>query len=285
MPASEAMQGKMVMVTGANSGIGKVTARELARMGATVVMVCRDEGRGDAARQEIIAESGNEAVDLLIADLASQAEVRRLVDEFRSRYNKLQVLVNNAGLQLWERSMTVDGHETTFAVNHLAPFLLTSLLLDVIKASAPARIVNVSSMVHKWSSIDFDSLMGEKRYSSNRAYFQSKLANVLFTYELARRLEATGVTVNCLEPGMVRTRLARDYRGFFGFMANLWRVFMKTPEKGAETSIYLASSPEVEGLTGGYFGNKRPLKSSRDSCNEALARRLWKVSAELVGLE
>ncbi|MFQ5817975.1 MAG: SDR family oxidoreductase [Terriglobia bacterium] len=275
------MKGRICLITGANSGIGKATALGLAKMGATVVMVCRNQGRGAAALQEIKAQSGNEAVELMLADLSCQAAVRQLAQDFKDRYQQLHVLVNNAGLQLWERSLTVDSIETTFAVNHLAAFLLTNLLLDVLKAGVPSRIVNVSSVVHRWASIDFDNLQGEAGYNSNRAYYQSKLANVYFTYELARRLKGTGVTVNCLEPGMVRTNFARDFRGFFRLMAILYRPFMKSPEKGAEPVLYLACSPEVEGVSGKYFAKKRELRSSKQSYDTAIARRLLEVSEEL----
>lgn len=192
------MTGKICLITGANSGIGKATALGLARMGAIVVLVCRDESRGKAAMTEIKAESRNEAVDLILADLSSQASISQLVADFNGRYQQLHVLIDNAGVAKAKRTLTVDSIETTFAVNHLAPFLLTNLLLDVLKASVPSRIVNVSSMVHRWGEIDFDDFQGEIRYNMDKAYNQSKLANVLFTYELARRLEGTGVTVNAL---------------------------------------------------------------------------------------
>lgn len=281
MPEPSGMSGRVCMVTGSNRGIGKATALGLARRGATVVMVCRDQGQGEAAVAELKVESGNPAVDLMLADLSSQASIRQLVADFRGRYQQLHVLVNNAGLTLKHRSVTVDGVETTFAVNHLAPFLLTNLLLDVLRASAPARIVNVSSMVHRWGTIDFDDLQGERAYNMDRAYNQSKLADVLFTYELARRLEGTGVTVNCLQPGMVATDFAREYTGFKRFMVALLRPFMRTPAKGAETSVYLASSPEVEGVTGKYFASKKEAKSSKESHDAFLSKRLWEVSAHL----
>lgn len=281
---SISLEGKICVVTGANSGIGKATAAGLARLGASVVMLCRNEERGRQAQIEIRRQTGNEAVELAIADLASQAEVRRLADDLVHRYPRLHVLVNNAGLQLWRRSVTTDGLETAFAVNYLAPFLLTNLVLEALKAVAPARVVNVCSMVHRWGEIDFEDLQAERRYDSNRAYYQSKLAMLLFTYELARRLEGTGITVNAMEPGMVRTRFARDYRGFYRLMATLWRPFMKSPGKGADTVIYLASSPEVEAVTGKYFKNRRAIRSSERSYDIDLARRLWQVSSELTGL-
>ncbi|KKK66203.1 hypothetical protein LCGC14_2966450, partial [marine sediment metagenome] len=231
------MKGKVCMITGANSGIGKTTALGLVKMGTTVVMVCRNRNRGEAAMDEIKAQSGNESVELMIADLASQKSIRQLVKDFTDKYQQLHVLINNAGVAKANRTLTVDGIETTFAINYLAPFLLTNLLLDALKASTPARIVNVSSMVYKWGTIDFDNLQGEKRYDMDKAYNQSKLAIVLFTYELARRLQGTGVTVNSLEPGLVATDFGREYTGFKRLMTTkIWRPFMKSPEKGAETS-------------------------------------------------
>jgi NAD(P)-dependent dehydrogenase (short-subunit alcohol dehydrogenase family) len=279
------MHGKVCLITGANRGIGKASTLALAHMGATVVMVARDPALGTAARDEIIQATGNQSVDLLVTDLASQEAVRQLAAEFRERHSQLHVLINNAGLTKRHHLPTKDGFETTFAVNHLAPFLLTNLLLDLLKASAPARIINLSSMVHKWGGINFENLQGERGYNMHVAYNQSKLANVLFTYELARRLEGSGITANVVHPGMVASDFAREYTGFIGFMAQKgWRPFMKSPKKGAATSVYLASSPEVEGITGKYFANCRVKKSSRASHNEALARRLWEVSEQLTGL-
>lgn len=279
------MKGKVCMITGANSGIGKATALGLVKMGTTVVMVCRNRNRGEAAMDEIKAQSGNESVELMIADLASQKSIRQLVKDFTDKYQQLHVLINNAGVAKANRTLTVDGIETTFAINYLAPFLLTNLLLDALKASTPARIVNVSSMVHKWGAIDFDNLQGEKRYDMDKAYNQSKLAIVLFTYELARRLQGTGVTVNSLEPGLVATDFGREYTGFKRLMTTkIWRPFVKSPEKGAETSIYLASSLELEGVTGKHFTNKKATKSSKRSHDESVWQRLWQVSEELTEL-
>ena len=280
------MQGKICMVTGANSGIGKETALGLAQMGATVVMVCRDRARGEAAQSEIKTKSGNNGVDLLLADLSSQQSIRQLVENFRQRYTQLHVLINNAGVYMLTRRTTVDGLEMMFAVNYLAPFLLTNLLLDVLKASAPARIVNVSSGAHEAGYIKMDDLQAEKRYRSMRAYGQSKLALVLFTYELARRLEGTGVTVNCLHPGFVATNIGQGGLGFIGrTVAKFIVAFLGvSPEEGAKTSIYLASSPDVEGVTGKYFVNSRPKESAPISYSESLQRQLWEKSAKLVNL-
>lgn len=278
------MKGKVCLVTGANRGIGKATALGLALKGATIIIHCRNRQLGETAREEIVARTGNAAIEVMVADLASLEAVRRLAEAVKRRHATLHVLVNNAGLAKRRHTLTEDGFETTFAVNHLAPFLLTNLLLDALKGSAAARIVNLASMVHRWGRINFDDLMGERGYSMGRAYNQSKLTNVLFTYELARRLNGTGVAANCVHPGMVVSDLGREYTGFMGLMANkLWRPFMRSPEKGADTVIYLASLPDVAGVTGKYFANRRTVKSSRASNDPALAQRLWEVSERLTG--
>src|SRR5215211_3743397 len=276
---------KVCLITGATSGIGKATAMGLASMGASVVMVGRDRGRGEAALAEIKEESSNASVDLMLADLSSQEEIRRLADEFKEAYPRVDVLINNAGVIRSERVTTADGLETTFAINHLASFLLTNLLLDLLKANAPSRIINVASGEQRNGTIDFDDLQGEKGYKTAKAYGQSKLANVLFTYELARRLEGTGVTAHCLHPGAgVRTNFGSGVTGIFGVMVRALRPLMISPEKGVETSIYLASSPEVEGLSGRYFVKKAEARSSDVSYDQRIARRLWEVSAELTNL-
>src|SRR5688572_5947611 len=244
------MKGKICLVTGANAGIGKVTALELAKMGATVVIVCRDKNRGEEALKEIKEKSKNDSVELLLADLSSQQEIHKLAEEFKSKYNRLDVLVNNAGVIFGERRITADGIENTFALNHLGYFLLAHLLLDVLKASAPSRIINVSSEGHRMGNIKYDDINREKGYSSLQVYGQTKLDNVIFTYELAKRLEGTGVTVNCLHPGGVATNFGSGNNTIFGFLVKLVRPFLITAEKGAETSVYLASSPQVEGVTG-----------------------------------
>src|SRR5207248_11411963 len=245
---NSSMQGKICMVTGANSGIGKATVLALAQMGATVVMVCRDRARGEEARSEITTKSRNNAVDLLLADLSSQQSIRQLVENFQQHYTHLHVLINNAGAgaAFTCRRETVDGLEMTFAVNYLAPFLLTNLLLDVLKASAPARIVNVSSNSHEAGYIKLDDLQEEKHYRSMRVYGQSKLAVVLFTYELARRLQGTGVTANCLHPGFVATHFGQSAVGSVGRCITklIFSSLGISPEEGAKTSIYLASSLE-----------------------------------------
>lgn len=276
------MTGKVCMVTGANAGIGKATALGLAKMGATVVMVCRNQERGEEALCEIREESGNENITLPLADLSSQADIRHLSVDFKAKYSELHVLINNAGNVPSTRTVTEDGFETQFAVSHLAYFLLTNLLLDVLKASAPSRIINVASMLHHFARINFDDLQSERSYHPSLVYHQTKLANVLFTYELARRLEGTEVTVNCLHPGVTATELLNDYAP--GPLRFLTRFFASTPEKGARTSIYLATSPELEGVSGKYFVNKRAVRSSKASYDENAALRLWKESAQLTGL-
>jgi NAD(P)-dependent dehydrogenase (short-subunit alcohol dehydrogenase family) len=282
---NSSMQGKICMVTGANSGIGKATALALAQMGATVVMVCRDRARGEEARSEITTKSRNNAVDLLQADLSSQQSIRQLVENFQHQYTQLHVLINNAGASFpGRRRETVDGLEMTFAVNYLAPFLLTNLLLDMLKASAPARIVNVSSNSHEAGYIKLDDLQAE-HHRSMRAYGQSKLAVVLFTYELARRLQGTRGTANCLHPGFVATHFAqRDVGPAVRLLVKLIGSFGTSPEEGAKTSIYLASSPEVEGVTGKYFVKSIPKRSASISYDESLQRQLWEQSAKLVNL-
>ena len=282
--SSNSMAGKVCMVTGANAGIGKATAQGLASTGATVVMVCRSRERGEAALSEIKEQSSNDLISLLVADLSSQAEIRKLAEDFKRQHSKLHVLVNNAGIIPRKREVTVDGFETQFAVNHLAPFLLTNLLLDVLKFSAPARIVTVASDMHRGATIDFDDLQSEHSYGPVRVYCRTKLANVLFTYELARRLEGTGVTANCLHPGVVATKLLADAMGVPGALRSTTRLIGSKPEKGAKTSIYLASSPEVEGISGKYFIKQKAVEPSKASSDENVASRLWKVSAELTGI-
>ena len=283
---SESMQGKVVLITGSNAGIGRATAMGLTAAGATVVASARDAEAGQTSVDEIRRRTGNVKVELLLGDLDSLAGVRQLAAEFLERWERLDVLINNAGVLLTERSETEDGYETTFAVNHLAPFLLTTLLLERLRESAPARIVNVASGAHAGASLDFDDLQNHRSYGAMRVYSRSKLANILFTRELARRLEGTGVTANCLHPGVVRSDLGADgdMGGLFRFGWRLIQPFLISPEKGAATSIYLASSPEVEEVSGEYFDKCRPSRSSSRSRDMDAAARLWRVSAELVEL-
>jgi retinol dehydrogenase-14 len=280
-----AMAGKTVLVTGATGGIGKATAVGLVRLGARVAITGRDMARAETAATDIRAVTNIPAVDAFAADLSSQTEVRRLAGEVLDRYPHLHVLVNNVGGFWAHRHVTADGLEHTLALNHLAPFLLTMLLLDRLKASAPARIVTVASGAHTAGRIDFDDLQGDRQYSGQSAYNSSKLANVMFTYELARRLHGSGVTATVLHPGVVRTAFgAEDQAAFFTMLSPLIRPFLKSTAQGAATSIYLASSVQVEGLTGQYFVNSKPTKSSASSYETAAARHLWQVSTDLVGL-
>lgn len=275
------MQGKVCLVTGSSSGIGKVTARELARLGATVVMVCRNRAKGESAQQEIQEATGSDKVDLLIADLASLAEVRRVASDFKQKYTKLHILIHNAGGIHNERKTTLDGYEATLAANYLAPFLLTELLLDVLKASAPARIINVSSMAHTRGKIDFADLQGAKSYSGWKAYGQAKLALLLFTYELARQLQGSGVTVNALHPGVIASNFDQGLGNFMRWGWKLITPFLASVEQGAQTTLYLATAPEVEGISGKYFSNRKETKSSSRSYDESTRQHLWQISEEL----
>jgi NAD(P)-dependent dehydrogenase (short-subunit alcohol dehydrogenase family) len=274
-----------MLVTGGTAGIGLATADALAGMGARVGVVGRDAQRARSAAEQITAAHPDATVDVLVADLSSQAEVRRLAADVLAAYPRLDVLVNNAGGYWSHRHVTVDGLERTFAVDHLAPYLLTRLLLDRLVASAPARVVTVSSGAQSMGRIDLDDLQGEHRYRGHRAYGQAKLANVLFTYELARRLAGTGVTANVLHPGVVDTSFGMvDSTAPQRALRPLARRFMRTPEKGARTSVLLASAPGLAEVTGTYFVDGRPRRSARASYDETLARTLWDVSAALTHL-
>ncbi|MBI3303849.1 MAG: SDR family oxidoreductase, partial [Deltaproteobacteria bacterium] len=256
------MQGRVCIVTGGSSGIGQATALGLARMGATIVLVCRNRERAEAARTAIRAATGNNAVAVVLADLSSQAEIRQLARDLLARYPQMHVLVNNAGVFNRKRSTTVDGIETVFAVNHLAYFLLTHLLLECLIASGSARIVNVASHAHRWGRLDFDDLQNERTYHAMQVYGQSKLCNILFTRELARRIAGTGVTVNCLHPGGVATGLGWNNGWWAVLIAKALRPFLRTPEQGADTAVYLATSPEVEAVNGKYFCDRRAVQLS-----------------------
>ena len=280
----EAAHPRVAVITGASSGIGKATALGLARAGMELAIVGRDRRRTEAAALEI-RDAGAGAAHAFVADLSSQAEVRRVADELLQRLPRIDVLVNNVGGYWQTRHVTADGLERTFAVNHLAPFLLTNLLRDRLVHSAPSRVVTVSSNAHRTGRIDFDDLPGERNYSGARAYDQSKLANVLFSFELARRLQGTGVTSNALHPGVVRTSFgAEDPAAVQRFIVPVLKPFMKTPAQGAATSIHLATAPDLEQVTGGFFSNSRRVRPSRRGEDRADAERLWRVSAELVGI-
>ncbi len=284
------MTGKLCVVTGANSGIGKETCKALAQMGAHVVMACRSQERGEAARREIIAASGSDKVDLMLVDLSSMDDIRRFASEYKAKYDRLDVLNNNAGAVFSKRRESIDGLEMTFALDHIGYFLPTMLLLDMIKASgtpeSKARIVNVSSGAHTTGNLDFSDLQKEQKYSTFKAYGDAKLCNVLFTYELARRLEAENapVTVNALHPGFVNTGFGGGNGPLLNAVMVLTRPFQISAEQGAQTSIYLCTSPEVEDATGGYFAKSQAKKSSPRSYDEETQRRLWQVSEELTGL-
>jgi NAD(P)-dependent dehydrogenase (short-subunit alcohol dehydrogenase family) len=279
------MAGKVVLVTGGTGGIGKATAIGLAALGARVAITGRDLARAERVAAEIRTASGNPAIDPFAADMSSQAEVRRLAAAVLDAYPRLDVLVNNVGGFWAHRHTTADGLEHTFALNHLASFLLTNLLLDRLKASAPSRVVNVSSHVQAEGRMDFDDLQGARAYSGQAAYSQSKLANVMFTNELARRLEGTRVTATSLHPGFVRTDFgAEDQAWFFSVVSHVVRPFLKTPAQGAQTSIYLASSRDVDGVTGQFFVNGKPKTANNAANDPAMMARLWNVSAGLVSM-
>jgi NAD(P)-dependent dehydrogenase (short-subunit alcohol dehydrogenase family) len=287
MQTGNELRGKTCMVTGASSGIGLVAARELARAGAAVVLVCRDGARGERALNEIVGASGNRNVELMLADLSSQDEIRRLARRFLDSKRPLHVLLNNAGVFMLRRTLTADGIETTFAVNHLAYFLLTNLLRPRLADCAPARIVNVASDAHRLRGVRmrFSDLEAAREYRAMRVYGQSKLCNILFTRELARRLAGTGVTANCLHPGMVATHLAANNGLFARTVLLLLKPFSLSAEQGAETSVYLCTSAEVEHVTGKYFAAKRERRPSRAAQDDEAALKLWEISEQMTRLE
>lgn len=279
------MKDKLVMVTGATAGIGKVTARELARKGATVIVVGRSREKCETITNEIRTTTGNPNVSYMVADLSSQGEIRRLATEFYARHNHLDVLVNNAGAVNTKRLESPDGIELTFAVNHLNYFLLTHLLLPALKAAPTARIVNVASDAHAAGALNFDDLeYKQRRYNAFSAYAQSKLANIMFTYELARRLTGSTITSNALHPGFVSTRFGANNGGIFTFIPLLARLIGVNEDRGAETSIYLASSPDVEGVSGAYYSEGRLSKSKQVSYDTAAQQRLWQISEQMTGI-
>ncbi|MDB4941288.1 MAG: short-chain dehydrogenase [Labilithrix sp.] len=277
------MQGKRVVITGASSGIGRTSTLALARQGADLSLVVRDRAKGEAVAAEVRALGVGNDVRVFLADLASLVAVRRVGEELAAAHASVDVLLNNAGGVYSERITTVDGYETTMATNHLAPFLLTRQLLPAVKKAAAGRIVNVSSEAHRQGTIDFADLMSERKpYSGFRVYCASKLANILFTTELARQLEGTTVTTNSLHPGVIASGFARNNQGIIGFGAKLLAPFFSTPEKGSRTSVFLASDPSVSGISGRYFDASKPKKPSREARDPAVARKLWKASEELV---
>jgi retinol dehydrogenase 12 len=281
------MTGKTVVITGGNSGIGWQTARALAEAGATVVITARDKAKGEAAVSDLRAASQGGHIELVVFDLGDLASVRSGADQLSTMCERVDVLVNNAGVVLSDRRESADGYEATFAINHLGPFLLTTLLLDRLQHSAPARIVNVSSTAHKGArhGLDFDDLQSTKQYHGMQVYSRSKLANIYFTTELARRLQGTGVTANCLHPCTVKTGYGRDgdSSGFLALGLKIAGPFFLSPEKGARTSIFLASSPEVQGVSGKYFVKCKPRVPSKAARDDGAALRLWQISEELTG--
>jgi NAD(P)-dependent dehydrogenase (short-subunit alcohol dehydrogenase family) len=276
------LEGKVAIVTGANSGIGKATALGLAKEGATVVLACRDPAKGEAARAEIQASSGNDKVRMLQLDLADTSSIRAFAAAVRSQFPRLDILINNAGLMTRKRSTTAQGIETTFGVNHLGTFLLTLELLPLLEASRPSRVVVVASDLHYRARIDWDDLGAEKHsFSGSTAYNQSKLANVLFTKALARRLQGKGVTVNAIHPGVVTTEIVREYPKL---LVKLFQLFTISPEKGATTSIHVATSPELENVSGSYFADCKQKPASNTASDEAAQEKMWAVSEQLLGL-
>ena len=279
------MKGKTVVVTGASSGIGLETSLGLAKLGARVVMVARDIKRGQDGVDYVFSKSGSKKVDLMLDEFSALKNVRKLAADIRKKYKKIDVLINNAGGVFGKRSLTADGFEWTFGVNHLAPFLLTNLLLPVLKKSGKARVVTVASMAHIMGRINFDDLMSEKKYADMTAYAQSKLSNILFASELARRLKGSKVTSNSLHPGVVHTRFANSGGVLSNFFYSVFGFLMSTPEKGAKTSIYAASSPELEGVTGKYLSDCRITTPAPQALDEVAAKKLWEISEKLVKLK
>lgn len=275
---------RMVVLTGGTSGIGRATAVSLADLGVRLLLVGRDPARAEETLAILEESTGRTDVEVVLGDFASLDEVRRLAGEIGERTSRIDVLLNNAGLTLTSRQTSVDGHERTFAVNHLAPFLLTGLLLPRIVASAPSRIVNVASEAHRFGRIDWDDVQNERRYSALRVYGQSKTANMLFTRELSRRLDGTGVTVNALHPGGIRSNLGRGNGVLLDAVQRAVGLFLRSPEQGARTSVHLATSDELLGKTGGYYARCRPKTAAAHAFDDAAARRLWQLSEELTGM-
>ncbi|XP_022604500.1 retinol dehydrogenase 12-like [Seriola dumerili] len=282
--SDEKLDGKTVVITGANTGIGKETAIDLAKRGAKVIIACRDMEKAGAAVKEIIESSGNENVLCMKLDLADSKSIREFAEAINNGEPKLNILINNAGVMVCPYGKTADGFEMQIGVNHMGHFLLTYLLLDLIKKSAPARIVNVSSMAHNWSSINLEDINSEKSYDKNKAYSQSKLANVLFTRSLAKRLEGTGVTTYSLHPGVVQTELWRHLNGPQQILWKMATPFTKNSSQGAQTTIYCAVEPSLEKESGGYYSDCAPANCSADGKNDELAQKLWELSCRLLSV-
>ena len=275
------LQEKTAIVTGATSGIGLITARELAKQGINVVIVSRSQEKCESIISQIKKETGNSTIEFIASDLSVMANVRQVANEFLKRHSRLDILVNNAGAIFFQRLVSQDGYEMTFALNHLSYFLLTDLLLDTLKSSAPSRIINVSSDAHQGGKINFDDLMHERDFTGFGAYSASKLANILFTYHLAENLSGTQVTANALHPGFVSTGFAKNNGGLIKVAMGISSLFARKPEKGAETPIFLATSPEVEGVSGKYFSDCKEIQSSISSVDKVTQKRLWERSLAL----
>ena len=273
------MKDKIVLITGATSGLGKETALALARLGATIVMTTRDQQKGEQTRQELIASTQNKAIDVMSCDLASFVSIRQFCAEFLEKYKELHVLVNNAGISNFHRKLSKDGIEETFAVNYLAPFLMTNLLLERIKESAPSRIVNIVSGFHS-GTVQFDDLEFTKNYSGFKVYGHSKIALILFTRLLAQKLEGSGVIVNCANPGMSRTNIGQDAGAV---MRMFFKILAKNPARGAQTAVYLASDPDLT-ISGEYFEKKQVMKINPETYDMDAANKLWDISKKYVGL-
>jgi NAD(P)-dependent dehydrogenase (short-subunit alcohol dehydrogenase family) len=279
------MTGKTVLITGATNGIGKIAALELSRMGANVSIVARNRSKGQAVLEEIRRETNNVQIELFMADLSSMTDVRKLAQEFMAKHGTLDVLLNNAGAFYSERKLSADGLEMTFALNHMSYFLLTNLLLPVLKNTPNARVVSVSSAVHTSGKLDFANLQGEQKFNGWKAYSDSKLENALFTFALARRLAGSGVTANCLHPGFVKTGFGEGNSGFFAmFLGVIKNLFAIPVAEGAKTMIHLASSPDVTGVTGQYFDKSKMVASSAASLDQTVQEQLWAHSEKLAGL-
>ncbi|TVQ08360.1 MAG: SDR family oxidoreductase [Bacteroidetes bacterium] len=273
---------KICIITGATSGIGRETALELARAGAVLILPIRDSLKGDILKDEILEQTPHAKLDFMHCDLASFASIREFATAFKKKYKQLHILINNAGIWETKRNLTEDGIERNFAVNHLAPFLLTNLLLETLKGSAPARIVNVASDAHKQGKINFTDLEYEKKFSSLGSYAQSKLANILFTKKLSQKLKGTGVTANCLHPGVVSTNL---FDKMPNLLMSIMSLFMISPRKGAQTTLYLATSPQVENVSGEYFAKSKSKKPAPQALRQDVADRLWEISEKYVGIQ
>lgn len=278
------MSERVIVVTGGTSGIGRAATLALAREDATLVLVARDGGRARATAEDVAAATGRRDVHVVLGDLSVQTEVRRVASELGTRWPRIDVLLNNAGVVNLRPTSTPDGIETTFAVNHLAYFMLTILLRESLAAAPRSRVVNVASDAHRWGRLDFDDLNNARRYRAMRVYGQSKLCNILFTYALARRLQGATTTVNCLHPGAVATRLGQNNGRIATALTKLLKPFFRTAEGGADTAIYLATSPEVAGTSGAYFVDRKARRSSRLSYDEAVQERLWDASERLTGV-